>query len=95
MRTLRIALAVFVTLSLVVPAASGALPGGATIPAVPIPQDPGDSLVVPFLGEPREAKPINGAKFAPGHPFMASNDRSNLHNDAYQSDAGVAPIPFT
>jgi hypothetical protein len=64
------------------------------VPAVPIPQDPGASAVVPFLGRPRPARPIEGVSFAPRHPFMAPNDRSNLHDDAYQSDAGVAPGPL-
>lgn len=50
--------------------------------------------MVPFLGTPRPAQPIEGARFAPRHPFMAANDRSNLHNDAYQSDAGPTPGPL-
>ena len=62
--------------------------------AVPIPQDPGADSVVPFLGEPREARPIPDARFAPRHPFMAGNGRSNLHDDAYQSDAGPTPGPL-
>jgi hypothetical protein len=65
----------------------------APTPAVPIPQDPGAASVQPFLGEPRPARPIR-ATFAPRHPFMAANGRSNLHDDAYQSDAGVAAGPL-
>jgi hypothetical protein len=60
-----------------------ALPG---IPAIPIPsmplQDPGPA----FLGAPATAKPA--ATFpVPRHPFMAPNGRSNIHNDAYMTDA--------
>src|SRR6476661_2656415 len=66
----------------------------AGVPAAPIPQDPGASNVVPFLGHARAARPISGVTFAPRHPFMAANDRSNLHDDAYQSDAGVVPGPL-
>ncbi len=65
-----------------------------SVPAVPIPQDPGASSVVPFLGQQRPAQPIEGARFAPRHPFMAANDRSNLHDDAYQSDAGTVSGPL-
>jgi hypothetical protein len=77
-------------------AAFAVTPGSAapTVPPVPIPQDPGAGAVVPFLGHPRPARPVTGARFAPRHPFMAPNDRSNLHDDAYQSDAGVVPGPL-
>ncbi|HET7531479.1 MAG TPA: hypothetical protein VFJ98_11010 [Mycobacteriales bacterium] len=73
-----------------------ATPGAAqpTLPAVPIPDGPGADAVVPFLGKPRPARPVTGARFAPRHPFMAANDRSNLHDDAYQSDAGRAAGPL-
>lgn len=90
-RTLRLATAVAAaSLALLAPATSQA----ASAPAVPIPQDPGPSTVEPFLGAPRPAQPIRGVRFAPRHPFMAANDRSNLHNDAYQSDAGTTPGPL-
>lgn len=62
--------------------------------AVPIPQDPGADSVDPFLGAARDARPIPHARFAPRHPFMAVNGRSNLHDDAYQSDAGPTPGPL-
>ena len=61
---------------------------------VPIPQDPGASSVDPFLGAPRGPRPIEAARFAPRHPYMAANGRSNLHDDAYQSDAGPTPGPL-
>ena len=38
-----------------------------------------------FQGSPAKAKPIR-AKLPPRHPFMAPNGRSNIHNDAYQTD---------
>ena len=38
-----------------------------------------------FLGKAAEAQPIR-AKLPPRHPFMAPNGRSNIHNDAYQTD---------
>ena len=69
-------------------------PGAPAVPAVPIPQDPEAGSVEPFLGSPRPAHPLRGARFAPRHPYMAANGRSNLHDDAYQSDAGVAPGPL-
>lgn len=66
----------------------------AATPTTPIPQDPGASTVKPFLGSPRGARPISGVRFAPRHPYMAVNGRSNLHDDAYQSDAGWVPGPL-
>src|SRR4051812_4857071 len=71
---------------------AGAAPGGP--PPVPIPEDPGAASVVSYLGHPRPAHPLAGVTFAPRHPFMAGDDRSNLHDDAYQSDAGWAPGPL-
>ena len=63
-------------------------------PAVPIPQDPGSGSVKPYLGSSQPAHPIRDVRFAPRHPFMAVNGRSNLHDDAYQSDAGTTPGPL-
>ena len=81
--------------ALAVPGAGqGAAAATGSVPAIPIPQDPGVSNVVPFLGHARPARPISGVTFAPQHPFMAANNRSNLHDDAYQSDAGVVPGPL-
>ncbi len=61
--------------------------------AVPIP-DQGSDAVVTYRGHPVEAQPFRNQEFAPRHPWMAGNGRSNLHDDAYQSDAGVAPGPL-
>jgi hypothetical protein len=93
MRSRRL-VAVLGALALVGPAATAAALAPPPVPAVPIPQDSGASTVKPFLGSPRSARPIRGVRFAPRHPFMAANDRSNLHNDAYQSDAGRTPGPL-
>src|SRR5687767_13197273 len=57
------------------------------VPAVPIPQDPRDlEAVDDFVGEPARPKALNTFDVPP-HPFMAANGDSNLHNDAYQTDA--------
>lgn len=77
-----------------VPAAGQGAATAARVPAIPIPQDPGASSVVRFLGHARPARPIEHVSFAPQHPFMAANNRSNLHDDAYQSDAGIVPGPL-
>jgi hypothetical protein len=39
-----------------------------------------------FIGHPAKARPVRG-EHPPRHPFMAPNGRSNLHDDAYQSDS--------
>ena len=90
MTTTRSRVAATVVMTLMLLTALLASPGS----AVPIPQDPGGDSVVPFLGEAREARPIAHARFAPRHPFMAANGRSNLHDDAWQSDAGPVPGPL-
>ena len=93
-RAVRLAVALTAAAGLLVPASGHADPAGPAVPAVAIPQDPDASTVMPFLGTPRPARPVAGARFAPRHPFMAANDRSNLHDDAYQSDAGLTPGPL-
>ncbi len=86
------AAAVLLPLSLV-PAGQALTPRRSATAATPIPQDPGASTVTPYLGSPARAHPIR-SHFAPRHPYMAANDRSNLHDDAYQSDAGRTPGPL-
>jgi hypothetical protein len=71
-------------------AAPGAVSG---LPPIPIPEGPGHAAA-DYLGHPARPHPIRGATFAPQHPYMAPNNRSNLHDDAYQSDAGVVPGPL-
>jgi hypothetical protein len=53
---------------------------------IPIPSDPRDVLLQPFTGAAVVAKPLP-PQSVPQHPFMARNGRSNLHDDAYQTDA--------
>ena len=53
--------------------------------AIPIPEDPLADPGEQFAGGPAKPKPIR-AKLPPRHPFMAPNQRSNIHNDAYQTD---------
>jgi hypothetical protein len=54
-------------------------------PVVPIPTDPFGSAPE-FEGSAATPNPITGVSEPPRHPFMAPNERSNLHNDAYQTD---------
>lgn len=63
--------------------APSALPG---IPAIPIPSMPFQDAGAAFLGAPATARPVSTYP-VPRHPFMAPNGRSNIHNDAYMTDA--------
>jgi outer membrane protein assembly factor BamB len=65
----------------------------AGLPAVPIPSDPRDPLVLKFTGAPAVPQPL-GAQPVPRHPFMAPNGASNIHDDAYQTDAYDGPGPL-
>ena len=69
--------------ALVIPNAAGALP----IPQTPLPTTPR------FEGGPATPHPV-AAPAPPRHPFMAPNERSNLHDDAYQTDTyrGYGPL---
>jgi hypothetical protein len=69
------------------------LVGAVIAAAAPIPEGPDASNPPPFFGSPAIQHPISVRK-VPRHPFMAPNDRSNLHNDAYQTDANVGPGPL-
>jgi hypothetical protein len=51
----------------------------------PIPQDP-DADAPAFIGSAATPDSAPGQD-VPRHPFMAPNGRSNLHNDAYQTDS--------
>ena len=54
---------------------------------IPIPQDPGElAQLQSFTGSPAVPRPVR-APAVPRHPFMAANGRSNVHNDAYQTDS--------
>jgi hypothetical protein len=53
----------------------------------PIPQDPQDQASVPhFIGSPATTNPLKSFP-VPQNPFLAANGRSNIHDDAYQTDA--------
>jgi outer membrane protein assembly factor BamB len=80
-------LAVVATLS--VPSTAAA----AGLPAVPIPSDPRDALVVKTTGTEVAPRPL-GDQPVPRHPFMAANGASNIHDDAYQTDAYEGPGPL-
>jgi hypothetical protein len=62
-----------------------AAPAGAVVPAQPIPEGPEAGSVPAFIGAPAKPKSVQ-APSVPTHPFMAPNGRSNIHDDAYQTD---------
>jgi outer membrane protein assembly factor BamB len=70
-----------------------ALPASASTPAVPIPGDPLDALMPPYVGAPARPQSL-GRVHVPEHPFMARNGASNIHDDAYQSDVYAGPGPL-
>ncbi|HVL90584.1 MAG TPA: hypothetical protein VM841_10170, partial [Actinomycetota bacterium] len=86
MIALRALVATAALLALAVPA------GAVAAPAIPIPQS-SSSAAPHYLGAPASADPLTSFP-VPRHPFMAANGRSNLHNDAYQTDAydGGGPL---
>lgn len=59
---------------------------GIELPALPIPGDVRGVGLVPFQGSPATSDPI-AAPDIPQNPFMAPNGASNIHDDAYQTDA--------
>jgi hypothetical protein len=64
----------------------------ASAAATPIPDGP-DGGPGDFTGAPFDTRPLRSPT-PPRHPFMAPNDRSNLHQDAYQTDTsrGLGPL---
>src|SRR4051794_21160739 len=64
--------------------------------ATQIPSSSGPGHAMAFLGAPRPAQPFPFGEAAPRHPFMAANGASNIHDDAYQSDAypGSGPLGY-
>src|SRR5215208_292117 len=54
--------------------------------ATPIPQDPSELAGLQLFGGQTATPHAVKAPNPPRHPFMASNGRSNVHNDAYQTD---------
>src|SRR5438128_720605 len=61
--------------------------------ATPIPNDPFAAPVPAFVGAPATPRPVS-APVVPQHPFMAPNGRSNIHDDAYQTDTYVGGGPL-
>ena len=56
----------------------------------PIPQT---DTATPYVGNPATPNPI-ASPDPPRHPHMAPNGDSNVHNDAYQTDANQGPGPL-
>ena len=68
--------------------------GAVSAGAAPIPDTPGLGPKPPdFVGSPATPNPIAGTT-VPQHPFMAPDGRSNIHDDAYQTDAYTGPGPL-
>ena len=61
--------------------------------AVPIPQGPNADSLPAFAGHAVAPRPLS-APSSRRHPHMAPNGRSNIHDDAYQSDTytGLGPL---
>jgi hypothetical protein len=78
-------------LTMLVVAAAAAFPPAA-LAADPIPES--DTSAPAFLGTPATQNPVFGIPEAPRHPFMAPNERSNLHTDAWQTDTNRLPGPL-
>ena len=76
--------------ALTAPSAALAQVPGETPP--PIPQGPLTNVPA-FTGSAAKLDPTPGQD-VPRHPFMAPNGRSNIHDDAYQSDTytGLGPL---
>jgi len=64
------------------------------VPAIPIPQNPSDLEAVPaFTGATAVPRAVS-APVVPQNPFMAPNGRSNLHDDAYQTNTYTWSAPL-
>lgn len=75
--------ATFVAVLLLVASARAQVPG---VPVTPIPGDPVTD-VPPFTGQAVTPDPIRQRWRPQQNPFMAPDPNSNLHNDAYMTDA--------
>src|SRR3954467_7842755 len=62
--------------------------------AIADPTPESDTSAQAFFGAPATQNPIFGIPAAPRHPFMAPNERSNLHTDAWQTDTNRLPGPL-
>jgi hypothetical protein len=88
---------IFLGLLAIAPAAGASLPLPVT-PPVPIPS-PNVPPAPTFTGAPATAHAVRGIPRTPRNRFMAPNGRSEIHNDAWQTDAytwagplGRAPV---
>jgi hypothetical protein len=61
-----------------------AMGSAGAVPPVPIPQD--GTPAKRFIGHAAKPRPVKTFR-VPRHPFMAPNGDSNIHNDAYMTDA--------
>ena len=61
--------------------------------ATPIPTDPNAAPVPAYVGAPATPRRVH-APAVLQHPFMAPNGRSNIHDDAYQTDTYVGSGPL-
>jgi hypothetical protein len=61
--------------------------------ADPIPEGPDTGSAPDFVGHAATQNPVAAAR-PPRHPFMAPNERSNLHVDAFQTDTYAGPGPL-
>ena len=69
----------------------------AAVPAAAAADDPipeSDTSAQAFFGAPAAQNPVFGIPEAPRHPFMAPNERSNIHTDAWQTDTNRTPGPL-
>lgn len=89
MRVVRsLAVTAVVLAASVLPAAAGAQ----ITPALSILRD-ANADAPRFIGSPApRPRPVAGRTESPRHPFMAPNGRSNIHVDAYQTDANAGPL---
>jgi len=61
--------------------------------ADPIPEGPDADSSPAFIGHAAAQNPV-AAPVPPAHPFMAPNERSNLHVDGFQTDTNSTPGPL-
>lgn len=74
-------------LLLLAPAAHAQTPGG------PIPEEPDATPPPEFVGEPATPRAVY-APSVPTHPYMAPNERSNIHSNAFMTDTNVWSGPL-
>jgi hypothetical protein len=75
------------------PAAVAQLGLPEVLPPLPIPQGPGAEELPEFTGSPATPQRVRSPR-PPRHPFMAPNGDSNIHDDAYMTDAYTRPGPL-